>query len=351
MFVEIVRLFIVFLTTAAGHALGLELVEANPDNGAVVGATLGACVGYVAGGAFGRLLRQAMGLVEEQADKLPPARLLAGIIGGTLVAALTTFIGLPGILLIPLSWVRWPILGVLVWVGAYEGFRVAARKSDQLLALAGLSTRPLVSAMPYLVGDAGAVLLDTSAVIDGRPLQLAKTGFLQGALLVPRFVLDELQAIADAQDPARRRRGRRGLEVLDALQRLPETNVQILDDEMVEHHEVDAKLVALARRLRVPLMTCDGPLSRVAELQGVKTMNLHHLAEGLRPEHQPGEVLTIPITRAGREPGQGVGYLDDGTMVVVADAADKVGEELAVRVTGNSQTAVGRMLFASIADG
>ena len=138
------------------------------------------------------------------------------------------------------------------------------------------------------------------------------------------------------------------MEALEAVRHLPGMEVHVLDDEVPEFEEVDAKLVALAKRLRVPLMTTDGPLSRVAELQGVRTMNLHQLADGLRPDHQPGEVLRIPIAKEGREPGQGVGYLDDGTMVVVADATELVGQEVDVRVTSNVQTSMGRMLFASL---
>ena len=347
MFVEIVRLLIVFMTTAGGFALGEGVVD-DPDTGKILGATLGACLGYVAGGVFGRLLRVALGEVEERAEQLPAPQLLAGMLGGTAVAGFMTLVGLPAAMLVP-GWVRWPVLGIAVWAGAYEGFTVAARKSEQLLAMAGLSTRPLIAAVPY-AGDGPAVLLDTSAVIDGRLLSLARSGFVQGAMFVPRFVLDEVQAVADAQDPARRRRGRRGLEVLDALGRVDGVTVQVLDDEVVEHDEVDAKLVSLAMRLKVPLVTVDSPLQRVAELQGVRCLNVTRLAEGLKPDHVPGDVLRVPISKPGREAGQGVGYLDDGTMVVVADADGHVGEEVTVRVTGGSQSSVGRLLFASLVD-
>jgi uncharacterized protein YacL len=236
----------------------------------------------------------------------------------------------------------------LVWIGVYEGAGIAARRADDLLALAGLSTRPLVRATPYRGAD--AALVDTSAIIDGRLLAVARAGFLQCALLVPRFVLDELQSIADAQDPLRRRRGQRGLDLLGALQAQPGVDVHVLDDEVVEHEEVDAKLVALARRLEVGLLTVDANLQRVAQLQGVRCLNLDRLASGLRPVHVPGETLKIPIAREGKEPGQGVGFLDDGTMVVVGDAAPLVGQEVEVRITGNVQTSVGRMLFATVTE-
>jgi uncharacterized protein YacL len=256
--------------------------------------------------------------------------------------------GIPAVVLMPhLS--GWPVLGLLVWIGLYEGFRIGAKKSEELLAMAGLSTRPLVRASRYGANVApDALLVDSSAAIDGRLQSVAAAGFVRGALLVPRFVLDELQGIADAAEPARRRRGRRGLEILDGLQGDPRVSLHVIDDEVPEFELVDAKLVALARRLDVGLMTTDYNLQRVAELQGVTCLNLNKLAESLRPVHVPGEVLRFTVSRTGREPGQGVGFLDDGTMVVVTGASSMVGKEIEVRVTSNVQTSVGRMLFASI---
>ena len=345
MFVEITRLFIVFLSTAAGFALGRGS-GVEPGNGAVIGATLGACIGYVVGGAVGRLLRRAMHTVEQQVEKAPAAQLLVGSLGGVAGGLIATLLGLPATMLLPGPW-GWPVLGLLVWMGVYSGFAVAGRKSEELLALAGLSTRPLVRASPYGHTD-GAVLLDTSAVMDGRLLEVAKAGFLRQDLLVPRFVLDELQTYADAQDDTRRRRGNRGLETLDALRRQPGTTVHVLDDEVPEFFEVDAKLVALARRLDVPLVTVDGPLQHAAEIQGVVCMNFHHLAEATRPVHLPGDVVRIQMTGTGRDPGQGVGYLEDGTLVVVTEAGALVGQEVEVRITGGHQTSVGRMLFGAV---
>jgi uncharacterized protein YacL len=349
MFVEIVRLFVVFLATAGGFALG-DGGAADHGNGAILGATLGACVGYVAGGLLGRLLRNAMHRAEKRIDETPAARLFAGAVGGLAVGGLAAVIGIPAVLLLPTE-AGWPVLGLVVWVGAYWGFAVGSRKSEDLLALAGLSSRPLVRATPLgTLVEQDAVLVDTSAVIDGRLLSLARAGFIRDSLLVPRFVLDELQTIADAQDPIRRRRGRRGLELLDALGHLPGIEVHVLDDEVPEYDEVDAKLVALAKRLDARLLTVDEPLRKVAEVQGVSCLSLHRLSDGLKPVHVPGEVVRLPIAKEGREPGQGVGYLDDGTMVVVADATALVGQEVDVRITSNVQTSVGRMLFASLAE-
>ena len=349
MFVEIVRLFIVFLATAGGFALGATVRGGEDGSGAIVGATLGACVGYVVGGVIGRLLRRAMGVAEKRMEQAPAHRVFAGALGGVVLGGLTAVVGVPAVLLLP-SRAGWPLLCLLIWLGAYQGFSFGAAKSDELLAMAGLSSRPLVRASPYGEDvEQDAAILDTSAVIDGRLLTLARAGFLRDALLVPPFVLDELHGIADAQEQVRRRRGRRGLEILEALRRLPDVDVHVLDDEVPEHEDVDAKLVALARRLKVSLITADEPLQRVAELQGVRCLSVRRLAEGLRPVHVPGELVRLPIAHEGKEPGQGVGFLEDGTMVVVGDAAPMVGREIDVRITSNVQTSVGPMLFASLA--
>lgn len=347
MFVEITRLFIVFFATAAGFALGRGS-GVEPGNGAVIGATLGACIGYVAGGGVGRLLRRAMGSVEAQVEKTPASRLLAGTVGAVAAGVVTTLLGVPAVLLLPGRW-GWPVLGMLVWIGVYYGYVVAGRKTEELLALAGLSTRPLVRSTPY--GDeAGSVLVDTSAVIDGRLLPLARSGFLRDALLVPRFVLDELQGLADAQDPIRRRKGRVGLEMLDTLRHETGVRLHVTDDELPEHAEVDTKLVVLAKRLGVSIVTVDDALQRVAELQGVRCLNLRRLVDHLRPQFVPGETVKIQLEREGKEPGQGVGFLDDGTMVVVTGGGARVGQELEVRITGGTETSVGRMLFAAVTE-
>ena len=343
MFVEIVRLLIVALSTAAGYALAAD-GRVDPGGIAVLGATMGALVGYVAGGVVGRQLRRAMGTFEAQVARAPAHQLLAGVVGAGALAVVSALIALPAVVLVPAPW-GWPVFGLLVWIGVYEGFQIGAAKSADLLELAGL--RPQSS-----TARAGeAVLVDTSAVIDGRLLDVTEAGFLHGTLLVPRFVLDELQGIADAADDTRRRRGRRGLETLDVLRRDPRVVITVVDDEVPEFDAVDAKLVALARRLPADIVTTDANLQTVAEMQGVRCRNLNRLAAGLRPAIVPGEVLNLPISREGKEPGQGVGFLDDGTMVVVGDAAELVGRDVAVRITSNVQTSVGRLLFASVIDG
>jgi uncharacterized protein YacL len=343
-FVEIVRLLIVALSTAAGYALAAD-GRVDPGGIAVLGATMGALVGYVAGGVVGRQLRRAMGTFEDQVARAPAHQLLAGIVGAGALAVVSALIALPAVVLVPSPW-GWPVFGLLVWIGVYEGFQIGAAKSADLLELAGLRPQSMTG-----LGAGDAVLVDTSAVIDGRLLDVTEAGFLQGTLLVPRFVLDELQGIADAADDTRRRRGRRGLETLDVLRRDPRVTITVVDDEVPEFDAVDAKLVALARRLPADIVTTDANLQTVAEMQGVRCRNLNRLAAGLRPAIVPGDVLDLPISREGKEPGQGVGFLDDGTMVVVGDAAELVGRDVAVRITSNVQTSVGRLLFASVIDG
>jgi uncharacterized protein YacL len=342
-FVEIVRLLIVALSTAAGYALAAD-GRVDPGGIAVLGATMGALVGYVAGGVVGRQLRRAMGTFEAQVARAPAHQLLAGVVGAGALAVVSAGIALPAVVLVPAPW-GWPVFGLLVWIGVYEGFQIGAAKSADRLVLAGLRPHSATAR----AGD--AVLVDTSAVIDGRLLDVTEAGFLHGTLLVPRFVLDELQGIADAADDIRRRRGRRGLETLDVLRRDPRVVITVVDDEVPEFDAVDAKLVALARRLPADIVTTDANLQSVAEMQGVRCRNLNRLAAGLRPAIVPGEVLNLPISREGKEPGQGVGFLDDGTMVVVGDAAELVGRDVAVRITSNVQTSVGRLLFASVIDG
>ncbi|MEO6579174.1 MAG: PIN domain-containing protein [Candidatus Limnocylindria bacterium] len=190
------------------------------------------------------------------------------------------------------------------------------------------------------------VVVDTSAVIDGRIVDIAKTGFVLGTLVVTRFVLDELQRIADSPDAMRRNRGRRGLEMLSALQKDAVTSVEISESTYPEVEEVDAKLMAYARDHGSAILTNDYNLNRVADLQGIRVLNINELANAVKAVLHPGEEMTVRIIQEGKEAGQGVGYLDDGTMIVVEGGLRHMDTDLPITVTRVLQTVAGRMIFA-----
>jgi len=190
-----------------------------------------------------------------------------------------------------------------------------------------------------------AAILDTSVIIDGRISDVCKTGFLDTKLVLPRFILRELQSIADSTDPIKRQRGRRGLEILNNLQRDAGVNVIINDEDFADTKDVDAKVIRLAKLLEAKILTVDFNLNRVASIQGVRVLNINELANALKPVVFPGEAMKIRLIREGKEYNQAVGYLDDGTMVVVEDARRMIGQEIKVVVTSVLQTQAGRMIF------
>jgi uncharacterized protein YacL len=343
MFVEVVRLFMVVLFTAAGYWLGRD-TGSTAATASGVAAMLGCLVGYVVGGLFGRLLERAVGVVERRVERLPAAQVIAGFVGACIGGVAGAILAAPIVLVAPPQ-LSLPAGGILVWTSGYLGFRIAAGKSTELFHLVGLSTRPLVRAHPFDADE--GFLVDTSAIMDGKLLPLVNAGLVRDDLMVPRFVLDELQGLADAPDATRARRAQRGLEMLDVVRRDSPLRVYVLDDEVPEIAAVDAKLVALAKRLQLRLLTTDTNLVRVAEVQGVATCNLRQLATDLGPEVTAGEVLEVDLTKPGREPGQGVGFLDDGSMVVVNGGADLVGAgRVPLVATSVVPTSVGRIVFA-----
>ena len=194
------------------------------------------------------------------------------------------------------------------------------------------------------------LLLDTSVIIDGRIVELVRTGILAFPLVVPRFILRELQGIANSDDHSRRARGRRGLDALEQLQREGRVPVEMLDVEVDEEQEVDNKLISLARLSRYHVFTGDQNLERVAKVQGVIAININTVAQALRPPVIPGEVLDLEIVQPGRELGQGIGYLDDGTLIVVEEGRERIGRQVRVIVTRTLQTGTGRMAFAQLKD-
>jgi uncharacterized protein YacL len=216
------------------------------------------------------------------------------------------------------------------------------RMSLQILHLSKRADSPITQ-----VTSSRQILVDTSVIIDGRISDIAKAGFAPGKLLVPRFVLAELQNIADSDDAMRRGRGRRGLEMLNALRVTKGVESEIIEADMPQIAEVDHKLVGLAKKLGADILTTDFNLNRVAQIEGVRVLNINELANAIRPVVLPGEEMTVKIVQAGKERSQGVGYLSDGTMIVV-DSGDKlIGKEVDVEVTRVFQTVAGKMIFAA----
>lgn len=267
---------------------------------------------------------------------------LVGLIVGLIIAALLAF----PISLLPSPFGELlPFVAVLVF--GYLGITVFVTRQADIFSLLRLPTKPAPESEKS--GEYGrTILLDTSVIIDGRIADIAQTGFLVGTLLIPRFVLNELQYIADSPDNLRRQRGRRGMEVLTRLQKDTSIPVRITDIDVEGVRDVDDKLVILARQLRCPILTNDYNLNRIAELQGVSILNVNELANAVKMVLLPGETLNVRIIQEGREAGQGVGYLDDGTMVVVEDGRDYLNLDTTVMVTKVLQTAAGRMIFARV---
>jgi len=190
-------------------------------------------------------------------------------------------------------------------------------------------------------------LLDTSVIIDGRIADIADAGFLEGVLVIPSFVLEELQRIADSSDVLKRNRGRRGLDILKRMQKDESLTIEIVDERM-DDAEVDAKLIKLAQMMNATILTNDFNLNKVAELHGVSVLNINELANALKPVVLPGEEMTVHVVKDGKEAGQGVAYLDDGTMVVVDGGKRHIGDSIGVMVTSVLQTSAGRMIFAKL---
>jgi uncharacterized protein YacL len=346
---ELLRLGIVLLMTAGGYAVGegidelLGLDEAEATR--LVTSVLGALVGYLVGGAVGRAVVTQVDEANRRLERIPAAQLVTASIG----AALGGFVGiglLLPILLLPYQQFTVPVAILVVLVLAYAGGRLGASRGPDLGRFIGVRGRLDVST-PSRGG--GIKLIDTSALIDARIVEVARVGFLEGTLVVPTFVLQEVQRLADAADDRRRELGKRGLQALQVLQDEGLVPVEVTDDDPPGLAEVDAKLVALCRERRAALVTSDGNLARVAEIAGVRVLNPHALADAVRPPVLPGDRVALRLLKPGREPGQGVGYLEDGTMVVVDDVGDRIGGDVEVDVTSIVQNRQGRMLFGGLA--
>ena len=348
--VEGLRLLVIVFFAGAGYELGSGIGHTHvlgALNGTAVGLVLGSGLGYVLGGVLSRTTTSSAESVRSRLHDTSVEELVAGsvgIIGGALLGAV---VALP-VFFLRQPYLAFPLFGFVVVAMAYVGFLVGASKRQGVLSLfgdrTGLAPREVAAAaLPRVV--------DSSVAIDGRVLDVVRAGFLHGCMWVPTPVLAELQGLADAGDDTRRARGRRGLEVLEALKREPGVEVEVLEVDVPAVPEVDGKLIRICLDRGAALLTLDSNLAKVAHLAGVRVLNLHALALTLRPPVTAGDDVPVLLLKAGKEPGQAIGYLDDGSMVVVEQARDQLGKEVPVRVTSVLTTANGRLVFGRAAAG
>jgi uncharacterized protein YacL len=327
-----------------GGYFGVDLAKVTTitiEEGAVIFGLVGALFGLVLTPTLTTRPIRALRNLLSQLDTRTLGSGLAGLSTGLVIAALLAF---PiSLLPSPLGEV-FPFIGVLLF--GYIGVAVFVSRKNDIFSIFGGRAFSLTDRGGKTRDKERVILVDTSVIIDGRIADIAQTGFLVGELLIPRFVLDELQHIADSADGLRRQRGRRGMEILADLQESNTIPVRISDIDVEGTREVDSKLVILARQLSCPILTNDYNLNRVAEIQGVPVLNINELANSVKAVLLPGESVEVKIIQEGKERGQGVGYLSDGTMVVVEDGKDHMNEDINSIVTKVLQTAAGRMIFA-----
>ncbi len=326
MWINILRLFFLFLGGVVGYFIFPEAFGGYNYKGAILGL----------------LFSSAIILIEYGINTIPIRTILGSLLG--------LFGGLIAAGLINLSFAQDTgggiiILKVLLTIAlAYLGMTLGGRFGGELsldkLGKLYQSQVPLASGYNKI--------LDTSVIIDGRIADLCETGFLEGIFIIPQFILHELQRIADSSDSLKRARGRRGLDVLHKIQKMSNVDVKIVEEDFPHLKEVDAKLVALAKMLKAKIVTNDLNLNKVAELQGVTVLNINELSNALKPIVLPGESMKVFVLKEGKEPGQGVAYLDDGTMIVVDEAKRCIGKNVEVTVTSVLQTTAGRMIFTKL---
>jgi uncharacterized protein YacL len=346
---ELIRLGITLSMTAAGFGLGTVVDGAlgleAPETTRLVTSVLGALFGYLLGGGVGRAVVRGVDTAAGRLEQVPAVQLVATGIGASLGAFSGLALLLP-VLLLPFQAITVPISLLMLVTLAYAGGRLGAARGAELGRYVGVRGRLEVRTPSR---GLGVKVVDSSALIDGRIAEIARVGFLGGTLVVPRFVLDEVQRIAASDADHRRKLGRRGLATLQVLQDEGLVAVEIDEDEMPGVAEVDAKLAALCRDRHADLVTGDAALARTAELSGIRVLNPHALADAVRSPVLPGDQLELSIVREGKEARQGIGYLQDGTMVIVEDAHAQVGTEVTVDVTSIVQSRTGRLLFAGLA--
>ncbi|KMO87105.1 DNA-binding protein [Megasphaera cerevisiae DSM 20462] len=337
-------------------------IEGSFSHGSIFGTTLITVVSYIAGAVVGilvgyilspfilKLIWAAIHRIETGLSDFESQDLIVGTLGLLFGLIIANLIGL--------AFARLPIIGaygpiVFSIVFGYAGMSIAIRKKNDIMSLAGslrIGKQNKDHSSKRRDTDFSGKLLDTSSIIDGRIAEICSTGFLEGPLLVPVFVLEELQLIADSSDLLKRNKGRRGLDILKQMQEDNYVEVRIINDDFDDVQGVDSKLVRLGRKINAKVVTNDYNLNKVAALQGVVVLNINDLANALKPARIPGEEMNVLIVKAGKEENQGVAYLDDGTMIVVENGQKYIGETVPVMVTSVLQTSAGRMIFVKIAD-
>lgn len=263
---------------------------------------------------------------------------LGGLIVGLVIGVLLTY----PISFLPFKLSSLPLV-VTIICGVLGITLFLVRKEDIISVFTGIPRMRLLRGQ-----SVGGKILDTSVIVDGRIADICKTGFIEGEIIIPRFVLKELQQVADSQDPLKRNRGRRGLDILNKIRKEKRVNVRIVDRDFPDVKDVDAKLIKLAKAIGARVITNDFNLNKIAELEGVEVLNINELSNALKPYVLPGEELRVQIIREGKETDQGVGYLDDGTMVVVEEGKKYINTVVDTVVTSVLQTPAGRMIFARL---
>ena len=288
--------------------------------------------------------------IEKSIQKFTASEIIYGIIGALISLTITSLIGLPlnRIDLFGLG----PILFVLVnLIFAIIFASIFIEKRDDIAnVFSNLRKNSIKDKKSKSSIRNNPKVLDTSVIIDGRIFDICQTGFIEGPLVIPNFVLDELRHISDSADSLKRNRGRRGLDILNKIQKELDIETQIWEGDFPEIHEVDSKLLKLAQNLKGKVITNDFNLNKVAEFQGVPVLNINELSNAIKPVVLPGEEMKVIVVKEGKEATQGIGYLDDGTMIVVEDGKRYMGDQITVLVTSVLQTAAGRMIFAKTKD-
>lgn len=292
--------------------------------------------------------------LEERLVKAPVTDIVFGSFGLILGLIVAFLIGIP-LKTLSIGFIADILPLILTLLLGYLGFQVGFKKKEEVIGLITFSkiqqkkkNQAENDTENKIVDGATVKILDTSVIIDGRIADILNTGFIEGTIIIPRFVLEELQYIADSSDSLKRNRGRRGLDILNMIQKEEDITVEIYEGDFTDIQEVDSKLVRLAKDTKGMLVTNDFNLNKVSELQGVKVLNINDLANAVKPLVIPGEVMSVMIIKDGKEHNQGVAYLDDGTMIVVEDGRGLNGKVVDVEITSVLQTSAGRMIFAKL---